>query len=63
MQTIETNEAIAQGESTHAEPVKFSKRIGSTTYTVAIHFSQTSKETAQDKLRRLIEHEVRNNAS
>jgi len=63
MQTIGTNAAMTQGKSTHAEPGKFSKRIGSTVYTVAIHFSQTSKETAQDKLRRLIEHEVHNNAS
>jgi hypothetical protein len=36
----------------------FTKRIGSTTYTVSVHFSQTSKETAEDKLLRLIESEV-----
>jgi hypothetical protein len=30
------------------------KRIGSTTYEVAVHFSQTSKETLDDKIMRLI---------
>jgi len=38
------------------------KRIGSTTYVVAVHFSQTSKETMQDKVLRLIESEVRRSA-
>ncbi len=37
-----------------AEPVKMQKRIGSTTYEVAVHFSQTSKETLDDKIMRLI---------
>ena len=37
-----------------AQPHKLLKRIGSTTYEVSIHFSQTSKETAQDKILRLI---------
>jgi len=43
-------------------PCKFSKRIGSTTYVVAVHFSRTSKETMQDKVLRLIESEVRESA-
>ena len=51
-----------QGKSTHAEPVKFLKRIGSTTFVVAVHFSRTSKETVQDKVLRLIESEVRESA-
>ena len=61
MPAIETN-AAKQGEP-HAEPGTFCKRIGSTVYTVTVYFSQSSKETAQDKLLRLIEHEVRNSAS
>ena len=32
----------------------FTKRIGKTVYKVTIHFSKTSKETAQDKIKRLI---------
>jgi hypothetical protein len=32
----------------------FWKRIGATTYEVAVHFSKTSKETLRDKIIRLI---------
>ena len=42
-----------------AEPHKLLKRIGSTTYEVSIHFSQTSKETAHDKILRLISREAK----
>ena len=51
-----TNNAGArtQGRKVEAEPIKLQKRIGSTTYEVAVHFSQTSKETLDDKIMRLI---------
>ena len=42
-----------------AQPHKLLKRIGSTTYEVSVHFSQTSKETAQDKILRLIAREAK----
>jgi hypothetical protein len=42
----------------HAEPLMLRKRIGSTSYIVNIHFSNDSKETAEDKFLRLIESEV-----
>ena len=72
MQTQEKSAARTQGEKAHAEPinhptkpagfagtpVNLTKRIGSTTYVVAVHFSQTSKETLEDKLLRLMEREV-----
>jgi len=61
MPTTETSAATTQGKA-HAEPVTFSKRIGSTTFVVAVHYSRTSKETIQDKVFRLIESEVRNSA-
>jgi hypothetical protein len=34
------------------------KRIGSTTYKVTVHFSKTSRETLDDKLIRLIGNEA-----
>lgn len=34
------------------------KRIGSTTYQVAVHFSQTGGETMNDKILRLIRNEA-----
>lgn len=40
-------------------PTKFLQRIGSTTYVVSVHFSQTNQQTLDDKLLRLIESEAR----
>jgi hypothetical protein len=42
------------------KPLRLTKRIGSTTYKVSVHFSRTSKETASDKIMRLIEREAAN---
>lgn len=39
-------------------PHIISKRIGGTTYRVAVHFSQTSKENMGDKIVRLIQNEA-----
>lgn len=44
------------------EGERFSRRIGSTTYLVSVHFSKTSKETFEDKMVRLVESEVRKTA-
>ena len=38
------------------------RKIGKTTYMVGIHFSQTSKETMDDKVLRLIKNDIRNAA-
>ena len=40
------------------EPVMLLKRIGSTTYKVAVRFSATGTETLEDKILRMIESEV-----
>ena len=42
---------------TPQEPRRFVKRIGSTNYRVNVHFSDTSKETINDKIIRLIKSE------
>ena len=34
-------------------------QIGKTTYIVRVHFSQTAKETMEDKIKRLLREEVR----
>jgi hypothetical protein len=44
------------------EPLKLLKRIGSTVYSVNVRFSETSKETLEDKILRLIEREVTKSA-
>lgn len=40
------------------KPPVLLKRIGSTTYEVSIYFSNTSKETMNDKISRLIRNEA-----
>ena len=37
------------------KPLCITKRIGSTTYKVSVHFSETSRETMGDKILHLIE--------
>jgi hypothetical protein len=44
------------------EPATLRKRIGSTAFVVSVRFSQTSRETMQDKLLRLIEREASRDA-
>lgn len=34
------------------------KKIGKTTYVVRVHFSETSKETMNDKIKRLLKNEI-----
>ena len=36
----------------------FRKVIGNTTYVVRVHFSETSKETLEDKIKRLVKEET-----
>jgi len=43
---------------TNSEPIRLTKRIGPTTFHVAVFFSPTSKETVDDKILRLIERDA-----
>jgi hypothetical protein len=61
MQTTNVVAATAR-ENAGREPLTVRKRVGSTTYVVSVRFSQTSRETMQDKILRLIEREVRTDA-
>ena len=46
-------------EHRHAGPFTMRRTIRSTTYEVAVYFSQTSRETLNDKMLRLIRNEIR----
>lgn len=37
----------------------FAMQMDNTTYTISIHFSKTSKETLEDKVKRLIQRDVK----
>jgi hypothetical protein len=55
-----TNKGQETPQERDYKPLRMTKRIGSTTYKVTIHFSKTSKETLQDKMLRLILREAEN---
>ena len=46
--------AASPAAQTALEAGTFTKRVGYTTYHVGVHFSEVSKETAEDKIVRLI---------
>jgi hypothetical protein len=56
--TAVTSAATKPATQEWAEPVKLLKRIGSTAYTVNIHFSKSGKETLDDKIMRLVGRET-----
>ena len=56
MKQCNDNSVTTQGSS-HTEPQKYRKRIGSTVYVVSVNFSNTSNEKVEDKLLRLIKRE------
>jgi hypothetical protein len=41
----------------------FTKRVGNTTYRVGVHFTRSSRETARDKIARLVRLEAENTSS
>ena len=53
----QNNKAV---QTPKAKPAgSFSMRMGSTTYVVCVHFSKESKDTLEDKVKRLMRDDVR----
>ena len=48
---LSMNENKATATPKPAEPPVLVKKIGNTTYNVVVHFSKTSKETLEDKIK------------
>ena len=47
-------------KSTSPNPAgSFNMRMGNTTYVIGVHFSQTSKDTLDDKMKRLMRDDVK----
>ncbi|MDR2515692.1 MAG: transposon-encoded TnpW family protein [Christensenellaceae bacterium] len=57
MQTVQ-NSAATTPDTEREEPRKLLKRIGSTLYEVTVYFSESAKETMEDKCLRLMKSEV-----
>ena len=49
---------MEQSINTKTETNTFTKRIGQTTYVVRFHYSDDAKETMQEKINRMLVHEV-----
>jgi hypothetical protein len=59
---VKDGAAITAEREFEREPQKVLRtRIGSTEFLISVRFSETSKETIEDKILRLIESEVRSN--
>ncbi|GHU39443.1 hypothetical protein FACS1894105_14140 [Clostridia bacterium] len=56
--TAAVTAASAAKPFTEAEPIMLKKRVGSTDFIIAVRYSQTGKETLEDKILKLIESEV-----
>jgi len=50
----------AEREKSNAQSSRFCQRIGSTVYTVNIHFKEGSKETLEDKMFRMMKSDLNN---
>ena len=53
-------QATAKAKAAQASPAgTFSMKLGKTTYAVGVHFSQTAKDTLEDKMKRLMKDDVK----
>ncbi len=57
--TSSTPAPTVQNPATQDDPPALIKKIGNMTYIVRVHFSTTSKETFEDKVKRMLRNEVR----
>jgi hypothetical protein len=62
MQTVKNTAAKTAAPASGREPLILRKRIGSSTFTINVFTSPSATETAEQKLFRVIESEVRKNA-
>ena len=54
------NQNTSTAKTPKATPAgTFNMRMGNTTYVIGVHFSQTSKDTLEDKMKRLMRDEVK----
>lgn len=54
-----TDTPTVQNAAPQDNPPALIKKIGKMTYIVRVHFSTTSKETFEDKVKRMLREEVR----
>jgi hypothetical protein len=57
-----TASAATTARNAEREPMKIERRIGSTDYIINVRFSQSARETVEEKILKLIESEVLHSA-
>jgi len=55
---MNTTKNSVKAINTSQKPHQFKRRLGSTTFHVNVHFDPSAKETAEDRIVRLIQSEV-----
>lgn len=53
------NDTIKSTQTNNKQDGSFSMQMDNTTYIIGVHFSKTSRETLEDKVKRLIQRDVK----
>ncbi|MBS1480405.1 MAG: hypothetical protein HP061_06155 [Christensenellaceae bacterium] len=53
------NDTIKATRTNNKQDGSFSMQMDNTTYVIGVHFSKTSRETLEDKVKRLIQRDVK----
>ena len=53
------NDTIKSTQTNNKQDGSFSMQMDNTTYVIGLHFSKTSRETLEDKVKRLIQCDVK----
>lgn len=53
------NDTIKSTQTNNKQDGSFSMQMDNTTYVIGVHFSKTSRETLEDKVKRLIQRDVK----
>lgn len=54
-----SNDTTKTTQANNKQDGSFSMQMDNTTYVIGLHFSKTSKETLEDKVKRLIQRDVK----
>ena len=54
-----SNDTTKTTQTSNKQDGSFSMQMDNTTYVIGLHFSKTSKETLEDKVKRLIQRDVK----
>lgn len=59
MENTKSTTAVATATTARKPDGAFTMKMGNTTYNIGLHFKQDSKESIEDKVKRLIEQDIK----